>query len=153
MDEPPAKRMRPPAGDDEESKALAAIKQAAALHGLDISGGKVRRTSSRFCLGVEHGDYNGTELFGVGTDRFIWMAFKPNDSGRIRLVSYNFPDEGVVEFAPGSTTELLSAEEREAASWKQFPLGVDFVLTKHGFPLTTGFDAAIYGNIPGRHPV
>jgi hypothetical protein len=27
---------------------------------------QVRRSSSRFCLGVEHGDYNGTELFGVG---------------------------------------------------------------------------------------
>jgi len=49
----------------------------AAEHGLDIVGGKVRRTSSRFCLGVEHGDYNGTELFGVGTDRFIWLACAP----------------------------------------------------------------------------
>ena len=45
---------------------------AAKQHGLDIAGGTIRRTSSRFCLGVEHGDYNGTELFGVGTDRFIW---------------------------------------------------------------------------------
>jgi galactokinase len=40
---------------------------AAKKHGLDIAGGTVRRTSSRFCLGVEHGDYNGTELFGVRT--------------------------------------------------------------------------------------
>eukprot|EP00971_Amphidinium_carterae_P173216 3434282-Amphidinium_carterae.1 len=37
----------------------------------------------RFCLGVEHGDYNGTELFGVGTDRFIWLAYKPNSSGQV----------------------------------------------------------------------
>ena len=26
---------------------------------------QVRRSSSRLCLGVEHGDYNGCELFGV----------------------------------------------------------------------------------------
>ena len=53
---------------------IAQLASAAKEHGLDVAGGKVRRTSSRFCLGVEHGDYNGTELFGVGTDRFIWLA-------------------------------------------------------------------------------
>ena len=63
---------------------------------LDIRGGKVTRTSSRFCFGVEHGDYNGTELFGVGTDRFIWFAYKPNDTGRFRLYSGNFPEDGVI---------------------------------------------------------
>ncbi len=47
-------------------------------HGLAVAGGRIRRTSSRFCFGVEHGDYNGTELFGVGTDRFIWLAYRPN---------------------------------------------------------------------------
>ena len=46
------------------------LQRLAAQFDLDVGGGKLRRTSSRFCLGVEHGDYNGTELFGVGTDRF-----------------------------------------------------------------------------------
>jgi galactokinase len=63
------------------------LHQAAAQAGLDIAGGQVRRSSSRFCLGVEHGDYNGTELFGVGTDRFIWLAYKPNGTPRTRLFS------------------------------------------------------------------
>ena len=57
-------------------EAVETIKLAAKQHGLDISGGIIRRTSSRFCLGVEHGDYNGMELFGVGTDRFIWMGYR-----------------------------------------------------------------------------
>ncbi|MHC4640752.1 MAG: hypothetical protein ACYS32_03840 [Planctomycetota bacterium] len=35
------------------------LKGMAQQNGLDISGAKVRRSSSRFCLGVEHGDYNG----------------------------------------------------------------------------------------------
>jgi hypothetical protein len=60
-----------------DSEMIAQLSSAAKTHGLDIAGGKVRRTSSRFCLGVEHGDYNGTELFGVGTDRFIWLACAP----------------------------------------------------------------------------
>ena len=59
------------------AQAASILKGLAAKHGLDIAGGKIRRTSSRFCLGVEHGDYNGTELFGVGTDRFIWLACEP----------------------------------------------------------------------------
>lgn len=57
-----------------DTEMIARLASAAKEHGLDVAGGKVRRTSSRFCLGVEHGDYNGTELFGVGTDRFIWLA-------------------------------------------------------------------------------
>ena len=68
---------------------------------LNVTGGMIRRTSSRFCLGVEHGDYNGTELFGVGTDRFIWMAYKPNGTNRFRLYSDNFPGDGVIEFQSG----------------------------------------------------
>ena len=143
-----------------ESEAIHNLNTVAGKHGFwsdtnppsDIT---VCRTSSRFCLGVEHGDYNGTELFGVGTDRFIWLAFRPNDTGTIRLVSQNFPQDGVVEIGAGTTTKLMTPEEREAASWKQFPLGVDYVLTKQGFKLTRGFDAVIYGNIPGTicdHP-
>ena len=60
--------------DSTDRAMIAQLSQTAKAKGLDISGGCVRRTSSRFCLGVEHGDYNGTELFGVGTDRFIWLA-------------------------------------------------------------------------------
>ena len=63
--------------DATDTEMISQLQGVAAEHGLDIAGGKVRRTSSRFCLGVEHGDYNGTELFGVGTDRFIWLACAP----------------------------------------------------------------------------
>ena len=54
--------------------ALQHLQALAAQHALDLTNAKIRRTSSRFCLGVEHGDYNGTNLFGVGTDRYIWVA-------------------------------------------------------------------------------
>lgn len=131
----------------QEQKVIEEIKALASQVNLDIAGAKVRRSSSRFCLGVEHGDYNGTELFGVGTDRFIWMAYKPNGTNRMRLYSGNFPDDGVVEFELGRVPDPQSAEI--ADTWARFPCGVDFILRREGLPLDKGMDAVLVGNIPG----
>ena len=131
----------------EGQRALEAILGFAKANGLDIAGGKVRRTSSRFCLGVEHGDYNGTELFGVGTDRFIWLAYKPNGTDRIKLFSGNFPDDGVIEFKLGDVPEPKS--DIIAETWGRFPYGVEYILRREGHKLKQGIDGVIYGNIPG----
>jgi len=127
--------------------AIKKLKKLAKEHGLDIAGGSVRRTSSRFCLGVEHGDYNGTPLFGVGTDRFIWMAYKPNGTDKIRMYSDNFPDDGVITFQSGKVPAPLSPQT--SFTWARFPFGVDYILNKAKLKTTVGFDAVIYGNIPG----
>jgi len=132
---------------DPQAVALAEIKRLANTYGLDVEGGVVRRSSSRFCLGVEHGDYNGTELFGVGTDRYIWMAYKPNTSGRVRLYSANFPEDGVIEFDVGKVPPARSPET--ADTWARFPYGVDYILNQNGFKTHQGFDAVVVGNIPG----
>lgn len=128
-------------------EALIELRRAAAEAGLDVAGGTVRRSSSRFCLGVEHGDYNGTELFGVGTDRFIWMAYKPNSSGRVRLFSRNFAADSVIAYQPGQVPP--PRDPAVAHSWARFPLGVDHILHGAGFPVNRGFDAVLHGNIPG----
>lgn len=117
----------------------------AAKAGFSIAGSKIRRSSSRFCLGVEHGDYNGTELFGVGTDRFIWMAFKPNDTGRLRLFSANFEGDGVIDVPLDEIPEPGTLPD----SWARFPLGVAWILRREGYRLKRGMDAVLYGNIPG----
>ena len=129
--------------------ALQHLQALAAQHALDLSNAKIRRTSSRFCLGVEHGDYNGTNLFGVGTDRYIWVAYKPNNTNTIRLASGNFPDDGLITFASGSyPTPPLT--EQQSKSWARFPHGVDFVLREEGLlQQSVGFDAVVWGNIPG----
>jgi galactokinase len=119
----------------------------AAQAGLDVRGGKIRRTSSRFCFGVEHGDYNGTELFGIGTDRFIWLAYKPNDTGRIRLLSAKFPQDAIICFKPGGIPP--PCDPSIADTWARFAYGVEFVLRRAGFPTSRGFDAVDFGNIPG----
>lgn len=115
--------------------------------GITVSGAKVIRTSSRFCLGVEHGDYNGTELFGFGVDRFIWIAYKPNNTGRIRLFSCNFSGDGIIEFGlskvPNPKSKIIGN------TWGRFAYGVEYILRREGFELTEGMDAVVYGNIPG----
>jgi galactokinase len=123
------------------------LQAAARDAGLSLERAKLRRSSSRFCLGVEHGDYNGTELFGVGTDRFIWMAYAPNEDSRIRLLSLNYPDAGLVEFGTAETPPPRSSEF--ADSWARFPLGVVHVLRREGFELERGLTGVIFGDIPG----
>ena len=129
----------------QDKSTMERLASIASEKGLDITNGKIRRTSSRFCLGVEHGDYNGTELFGVGTDRFIWLAYKPNDRDKIRLFSANFPEDGIVEFSPDNIPEPKTIKD----SWARFPYGAAYILKKGGCDLSKGFDAVIYGNIPG----
>jgi len=131
----------------EDRAAVEKLQQLARENGMDIAGGKMRRTSSRFCLGVEHGDYNGTELFGVGTDRFIWLAYKPNGTNKVRLFSGNFPNDGVIEYAIGNVPKPKSREIAE--TWGRFPYGIDHILRREGFKLKQGIDAVLFGNIPG----
>lgn len=132
---------------DPDLQAREILARSAAETQLHVRGGRIRRTSSRFCLGVEHGDYNGTELFGVGTDRFIWLAYRPNGTDRVRLHSVNFPDDGVIDFKLGDVPAPQSAAITD--TWARFPYGVDYILRREGFPLAHGFDAVLYGNIPG----
>jgi len=127
--------------------AIEKIKEMAAEKDINLAGAKIRRTSSRFPLSVGHGDYNGTELFGFGTDRFIWLAYKPNNSQKIKLFSANFPQDGILEFTPDSIPQPKSASI--ADSWHRFPYGVAHILRQNGFKLGKGFDGIIYGNIPG----
>jgi galactokinase len=127
--------------------AVERIVQLSKEAGINIKAGKVRRTSSRFCLGVEHGDYNGTELFGVATDRFIWLGYRPNGSKRVRLFSGNFPDDGVIEFKLGDVPSPKS--ESIADTWGRFAYGVEYILRREALKLSQGIDGVIYGNIPG----
>ena len=131
----------------QDKQAVKKLLQSAKQQGIDIKGGKIRRTSSRFCLGVEHGDYNGTELFGVGTDRFIWFACRPNSTGKMRLYSANFPQDGVIEYRLANVPPPFCAEI--ADTWARFPYGVDYILNKYGYQLKTAIDGIVHGNIPG----
>lgn len=115
--------------------------------GISIEGGRVRRSSSRFCLGVEHGDYNGTDLFGAGTDRFIWLGYRACSDGKCRLFSGNFTEEGIVEFSTDSVPH--SDDPAIRGKWCRFAMGAVYVLQKRGFSVKKGIEGVLYGNIPG----
>lgn len=132
-----------PSSDD--TKARKILEDLSRKAGLSLSGARIRRSSSRFCLGVEHGDYNGTELFGVGTDRFIWMAFRPNGTDRLRLFSGNFEQDGVIDVSLSEIPEPGTTPD----SWARFPMGVAWLLKREGYSVAKGMDAILYGNIPG----
>lgn len=135
------------AGKGGEEVVRGRLHELAARTGLDVGGGRIRRTSSRFCLGVEHGDYNGTDLFGVGTDRFLWLAYRESGEGRLRLHSGNFAAEGVVDFVLDAVPDPGAAAS--AGTWARFPLGVIWVLRRAGFAVTRGFDGVLTSDIPG----
>ncbi len=128
-----------------DDAARARLAELARDAGLDIDGAPIRRTSSRFCLGVEHGDYNGTELFGIGTDRFLWSAVQPNGTGRLRLFSGNFAGEGVVEFAVADVATAV----RSVRGWARYATGVVAVLERAGLGPIPGVDVVLHGEIPG----
>ncbi len=130
-----------------DTEAASILRKFAAQAGMKLAGARIRRTSSRLCLGVEHGDYNGTDLFGVGTDRFIWMAYKPNGTNRMRFFDGKFAADGIVEFQSGRIPR--PRHPSIAHTWARFAYGCDHVLRQAGFSLNTGFDAVLFGNIPG----
>lgn len=132
---------------EQDRAAVETISKLSQHIGIDVKAGRIRRTSSRFCFGVEHGDYNGTELFGVGTDRFIWMACRPSETKKVRLFSGNFPDDGIIEFDLGNVPE--PGAQVIADTWGRFAFGVDYILRREGFKLARGIEGVIFADIPG----
>lgn len=130
-----------------DQRAARAIAQAASGAGIALEGASMRRTSSRLCLSVEHGDYNGTDLFGVAVDRFLWCAYRGTDDGRVRLFSTSFASEGPVGFGLDALPPPRSSSV--TGGWARFPLGVAYVLQEAGIPLRRGIEGAIYSEIPG----
>ncbi len=115
--------------------------------GLDAHGDVHWRVSSRLCLSVEHGDYNGTDLFGVGIDRFLHVAARRNDSNRIRVFSANVPDAGIVAF--DSSAPPAAPRDVAGDAWPAFPIGAASVLLDDGFRIARGLDVVVWSEIPG----
>lgn len=79
------------------------------LAGAQEANAAMVRASSRLCLSVEHGDYNGTSLFGTGIDRFLWLACAANDLGVVRMFSTDMPNERVVSFVVPSSRRCATS--------------------------------------------
>lgn len=137
----------PAAAITAESRACTQLRAAMTDCGLDARGDVHWRVSSRLCLSVEHGDYNGTDLFGVGIDRFLHVAARRNQSGRIRIFSANAPDAGIVAFDAKSPPVAPPSFVDDA--WPAFPIGAARVLLDEGRAIADGLDVVVWSEIPG----
>ena len=115
---------------DRDRHALSELERFGSESGLDVAGRHGPPVVLRFCLGVEHGDYNGTELFGVGTDRFIWLAYKANDQRPNPTLQREFPRRRRDRVHTRRAPRAESPESRD--TWARFPFGVDHVLRREG---------------------
>ena len=90
----------------------------------------------------EHTDYNGGHVFPCAISLGTYAAARKRDDNVMRFYSVNFERAGVI------TTSLEDLTPSKAAGWTNYPKGVVWAFGQKGHPIPTGFDMAIYGDIP-----
>jgi galactokinase len=90
----------------------------------------------------EHIDYNGGNVFPTALSIGTYGLFAKRADRKIRLTSGNFPALGWIE---ASLDDLSKQERRE---WANYALGVVAILAARGTLLETGFDLAVWGDLP-----
>ena len=90
----------------------------------------------------EHTDYNGGHVFPCALTIGTYAAAKKRDDRKIRFYSVNFPQNGVIE------TSLDELVPDDKFGWTNYPKGVIYTFNLKGFPVTSGLDMVVYGNIP-----
>ena len=90
----------------------------------------------------EHIDYNGGYVFPCAITQGTYGVARKREDKKIRCYSMNFPDFGPVEF----TLDAISFDG--ADEWVEYVKGMVQLTLDSGYLLDSGFDLAIYGNIP-----
>ncbi len=90
----------------------------------------------------EHTDYNGGHVFPCALTIGTYGVARKRTDNKIRFYSANLEKAAVVEV----TLEDLSY--KKSYGWANYPLGVVWAFAGKGKTLDTGFDMAIWGNIP-----
>jgi galactokinase len=90
----------------------------------------------------EHTDYNGGHVFPCAITFGTYGLARRREDRVFRLYSMNFPTLGVIEFG------LDHLEFNKAHEWVNYPKGMIRYLIEAGFPIETGMDILVYGNIP-----
>lgn len=90
----------------------------------------------------EHTDYNGGHVFPCAITYGTYAAAKKREDRKVRLYSANFPDKGIIEFT------LDQLDYNKDHNWANYPKGMIRYILEAGYPIPTGFECVIEGNIP-----
>lgn len=90
----------------------------------------------------EHTDYNGGNVFPCAITLGTYGVAARREDTKVSLYSENFSDLGVISF------DINDLDYRKEDKWTNYPKGVLKYLKEAGYDISTGIDAAIYGNIP-----
>lgn len=90
----------------------------------------------------EHTDYNGGHVFPCAISLGTYAAVAPNDSNAFRLISGNFPDNGMV------TLPLATLDSPKEDRWTDYFKGMAIQLLHRGAKYAHGLDIYIWGNLP-----
>lgn len=90
----------------------------------------------------EHTDYNGGNVFPCALDFGTYALVRKNTEKKMRVISLNFRQKGIVEFPFHS----LVYDEKD--NWANYPKGVLSILNREGYRVEEGLDILFWGNIP-----
>ena len=110
--------------------------------GLEAGQPRLFFAPGRVNLIGEHTDYNGGHVFPCALSMGTVCAARVRGDRRLRLLSLNFPDAGVVE------TDLDRTVPLPGECWANYVLGVVRAFAAEGHAPARGLDIAFYGDIP-----
>lgn len=90
----------------------------------------------------EHTDYNGGHVFPCALTIGTYAIVRKREDRKMRFFSDNFKSLGIVE---GSLDHLVN---EKAADWTNYPIGMVWAFIQKGYPIESGFDMLLFGNIP-----
>ena len=90
----------------------------------------------------EHTDYNGGHVFPCALTMGSYALVKKREDKAMHFVSLNFEKAGVT----GAFLDELDPAKKYG--WAGYLLGVVWAMQKAGYKIDTGFDLAMWGNIP-----
>ncbi len=109
----------------------------------DTEGVREYFSPGRVNLIGEHTDYNGGHVFPCALTIGTYGVARKRDDDKIRFYSANIKDADVVEVS------LKDLSYDKAYNWANYPLGVVWAFGEdRGKSLDSGFEMAIWGNIP-----